>query len=155
MAMTITGGAFEEGGRIPVKCTRNGEDVSPPLERSGVGEGAEALCLACSDPDAPACAWTHRLLANIPAEGAGLAEGLSPEDLGGMGVVQGANDFGKTEHAGPCPPPGPAHRYYFRLAAPDSQLDAGDGDKAGRVLDEACAHTIDEAELMGRYARES
>jgi len=115
MAMTITGGAFEEGGRIPVKYTRDGEDVSPPLERSGVGERAEALCLACS----------------------------------------GANDFGKTEHAGPCPPPGTAHRYYFRLAAPDSQLDAGDGDKTGRVLDETCAHTIDEAELMGRYARES
>jgi len=155
MPMTITSDAFEEGGRIPVKYTCDGEDVSPPLEWSEVPDGAEALCLVCTDPDAPSGTWTHWLLANIPAEKSGLEEGISPQDLAGMDVVQGANDFGKTEYGGPCPPPGPPHRYYFRLVALDSPLDAGNGDKANRVLDEASAHKIEEAELMGRYARES
>jgi hypothetical protein len=36
--------------------------------------------------------------------------------------TQGLNDFGGTGYDAPCPPRGPAHRYFFRLYALDSAL---------------------------------
>jgi len=31
--------------------------------------------------------------------------------------LQGTNDFNKPGYGGPCPPPGPAHNYKFKLYA--------------------------------------
>ena len=153
MALTIKSGAFEHGGEIPRKYTCDGEDLSPALEWSGVPEGARTLCLVCSDPDAPTGTFTHWVLANIPADRSGLPEGVSPLDLEEMGVIQGANDFGKTEYGGPCPPPGPDHRYYFRLAALDAAIEATSGDRLERIMSKAEENVIETAELIGRYGR--
>jgi Raf kinase inhibitor-like YbhB/YbcL family protein len=69
------------------------------------------------------------------------------------GACQGGNDFNRIGYGGPCPPPGQAHRYFFKLYALDTALDLKAG--AGRKeLDRAIKGLIiSQAEWMGTYRR--
>ena len=63
------------------------------------------------------------------------------------------NDFHKTGYNGPCPPPGKAHRYYFKLYALDAKLTLKPG-SVKRDLDSAMkGHILEQTEWMGRFAR--
>lgn len=104
--------AFEEGAPIPQTYSCDGEDVSPPLEWSGVPEGAAELVLTLLDPDAPDGVFTHWTVFAIDPSSTGAPEGAAPE-----GSLEGSNDVGETGYAGPCPPEGESHRYVFTLAA--------------------------------------
>ena len=70
-----------------------------------------------------------------------------------QGKVYGVKDFSRTGYHGPCPPPGKAHRYFFRLYALDAVLDLEPS--ATRFdLDKAMkGHVLAQAELMGLYGR--
>src|ERR1017187_59020 len=75
-----------------------------------------SFALIVDDPDAPAGAWTHWLLWDIPAHAHSLSEGFRPGAIG----ASGKNDFGRHGYGGPCPPKGHrVHRYYFTLYALD------------------------------------
>lgn len=138
--------AWEEGGTIQAKYTCDGENVSPPLEWSDVPAGARTLALIVDDPDAPRGLFLHWLLWNIPASENGLTEGAHGSAL------EGRNGFGQVGYGGPCPPGG-THRYYFRLFALDTELDAPAGATRERVERAMQGHILDKAELMGRYQR--
>ena len=45
--------AFTNNERIPKRYTSDGENISPPLEWSGVPQSTQQLALICHDPDAP------------------------------------------------------------------------------------------------------
>lgn len=47
MTMKLTSSAFDAGQAIPAKYTCEGEDISPPLQWSGVPAGAKSLALIC------------------------------------------------------------------------------------------------------------
>ena len=74
-SMEITSPAFENGKQIPKKYTVMGENISPPLNFSGVPKGAKSLVIIMDDPDAPGKTFTHWLVWNIPANTKGLPEG--------------------------------------------------------------------------------
>src|SRR6266403_2623490 len=127
MAFTLTSTAFTDGAAIPVKHTCDGVDVSPPLAWSGAPAGTRSFALIADDPDAPAGSWVHWVVYNLPAAVSELPENVAKVealDLGG--ARQGRNDFRRPGYGGPCPPPGPAHRYFFKLYA----LDVATGLKA-------------------------
>jgi len=154
MTLTITSTAFSHNSDIPSRYTCDGEDISPPLEFSGIPDGATTLALIVDDPDAPNPAapkmtWVHWLLYNIPAETAGLAEAVRTLP---PGTLEGINDWKLTGYGGPCPPVG-RHRYFFKLYALDCTLpDMGEPTKAG--LEQAMSgHVIERAELIGTYLR--
>ena len=105
--------AYKDGGMIPKKYTCDGGDVSPALAFTGIPAEAKSLVLIMDDPDAPVGTWNHWLLFDIPPTTAQLPEGYKPSGS----VKVGKNNFGKTNYGGPCPPKGPAHRYFFRLYA--------------------------------------
>lgn len=90
---------------------------------------------------------------NLPAESRELAQGVPPEPTLPNGTVQGANDMGQTGYAGPAPPAGKPHRYFFKLFALDTSL----GLKPGASHDELRAatpgHVLAEGQLMGTYGR--
>ena len=70
------------------------------------------------------------------------------------GVVLGRNDYGVRAYGGPCPPPGPPHRYFFRLHAlrvPSLQLPADAS--AALIGFNVNANTIAVAEIMATYGR--
>jgi len=156
MAFSVTSTAFKEGASIPVKHTCDGADLSPPLAWSGAPAGAAAFALIADDPDAPAGTWVHWVLYDLPGTSSELPENVAktetPAGLGG--ATQGKNDFHRTGYGGPCPPPGPAHRYFFKLYALDTPLRLNPG-AAKRDLEAAMkGHILATAQLMGTYARQ-
>jgi len=153
MSLALKCAAFESGSRIPVKYTADGEDLSPPLSFEGVPEGTVTLALICDDPDAPVGTWDHWVLFNIPPGTRGLAEGVEESPGLPEGSIKGKNGWGKKGWRGPSPPPGRAHRYFFRLYALDTKLDLEPGAARNAVLDAMKGHILDQAEIYGTYGR--
>ena len=138
--------AFDGHGRIPEKHTGDGEDVSPPLEWTGVPEGTKAFAIVCHDPDAPLVdGFTHWVAYGIAGDATGVPEGASD-------VTAGSNSMGNTGYNGPAPPPdhGP-HHYYFWVYALDSDLDLEPGLERRELLDKIEDHVIEQARVIGTY----
>jgi len=156
MALVLTSGAFTAGGGIPARHGCDGANVSPALAWSGAPPGTVALALIVDDPDAPAGTWVHWVLYNLPASVAALPEGVpATERLPALGgALQGRNDFRKVGYGGPCPPPGRAHRYFFRLYALGAALPLGAGASRQEVDRAMHGHVLAETTLMGSYARQ-
>ncbi len=133
-AIELRSPAFDDHAPIPPRFSRDGDDVSPPLEWRGVPEGTVELALVCEDPDAPGGTFVHWVASGLDPSLTGLGEGELP-----AGAVEGANDYGGTGYGGPQPPVGdPAHRYFFRLYALSEPLAVSPGASAEdlrRVMD--------------------
>src|SRR5262249_7195858 len=117
--MQLNTSAFQNEGSIPRNCTGDGKDISPQLTWSGAPADVQGFALTCTDPDAPRGTFTHWVIFNIPANVHELSEGMPTEKEVLEGARQGKNDFGKIGYAGPKPPPGKPHRYFFTLYALD------------------------------------
>jgi len=152
MAITITSAAFTEGSIIPREYTCDGEDISPPLAWAGIPENAKSLALICDDPDAPMGTWVHWVLFNIPAHIMELSAKIPSEKIIQNGAKHGINDFRKIGYGGPCPPGG-THRYYFKLYALDTEINAEAGITNIELLKKMEGHILAEGQLMGRYSR--
>ncbi len=145
--MKLSSPEFNEGEFIPKKYSCEGADISPPLNISGAPEDAKSLALIVDDPDAPSGTWVHWVVWNIMPSWQ-IGEGSVPE--GGM---QGKNDFGKMNYGGPCPPSGPAHRYYFKLYALDTELELSPGATKEELLSAMEGHILAQAQIMGKYKK--
>src|SRR5919199_3332500 len=105
--------ACNDHAPIPAQYSKDGENVSPALEWSGVPEGTAELAILCEDPDAPGGTFVHWVISRIDPSCTGLAAGEVPP-----GAVEGRNDYGDIGYGGPQPPIGdPAHRYFFTVHA--------------------------------------
>jgi Raf kinase inhibitor-like YbhB/YbcL family protein len=153
MTLDLISPAFEDGETIPSTYTCEGDDVSPPLEWSGVPEGTRTIALICDDPDAPMGTWVHWVLYGLPADTTSLPEGVPADDVVAGGASQGKNDFKKIGYGGPCPPPGKPHRYFFKLYALDSELDLAPGASKKDVEKAMKGHVLAQGQLVGRYKR--
>lgn len=153
MDLEITNDIFNEGEIIPDKYTCSGEDISPPLNWSDVPEAAQSLALICDDPDAPGQTWVHWVIYNIPVDSDSLNENVPTDKKLKNGILQGENDFGQIGYGGPCPPPGPAHRYLFKLYALDKKVDLSPGASKEDLLDTMEGHIIAQDKLMGKFSK--
>jgi Raf kinase inhibitor-like YbhB/YbcL family protein len=153
MPFTITSPAFRNGEVIPIRHTRNGENLSPPLAWRDAPPETKSFVLIVEDPDAPSGTFRHWALYNIPANETGLPEGASAQGLRGAG--EGVNGFRNARYDGPQPPKGHGpHHYHFRLAALDvPRLDIPASAKAEDVWAKVQPHIIAEAEVVGVYER--
>lgn len=97
----------------------SGGNVSPDFAWEGAPEGTESFVLSAYDPDAPTgSGWWHWVVVDIPADAAALPEGASGDTAKlPDGAREMRGDSGAAAYLGPCPPPGPAHRYVFTLTA--------------------------------------
>ena len=153
MAFELKSPAFSSGGDIPVKYTCDGADLSPPLSWTDPPAKTKGFALVADDPDAPGGTWVHWVLYGLAAGLRELPEGVpARESLPGIGT-QGVNDFRKVGYGGPCPPRGPAHRYFFRLYALDIELTLPARKTKAELLKAIEGHRLGQAELMGRYKR--
>jgi Raf kinase inhibitor-like YbhB/YbcL family protein len=141
-------------GKIPMRFTCDGEDVSPAINWSGVPAGTRSFALIVDDPDAPdpeapKMVWVHWVLYNLPADSGGLPEAVSSLSAG---TLEGRNDWKRTGWGGPCPPIG-RHRYFFKLYALDTILpDLGAPTKSALEATME-GHIIEWAQLVGTYQR--
>ncbi len=156
MSMIITSPAFEYGKPIPVKYTCDGVDISPELRWNHIPPGTESLVLIMDDPDAPVGVFTHWVVFNLPPESRGIPEGANLSVIfadASLVPVEGRNDFGRIGYGGPCPPPGPPHRYFFRLYAVEGVLNLPRGARKEAVLSRIRGYILSEATYMGIYQR--
>jgi hypothetical protein len=153
MNIPLTSPAFSEGAPIPIQYTCDGRDGSPPLQWSGVPANAQSIALICDDPDAPGGTWVHWVLFNLPARTTELEEGLPRIATLPNGAKQGQNDFHRLGFGGPCPPPGKAHRYFFKLYALDTTLTLGPNATKRDLVHAMTGHILAEGQLMGTYKR--
>jgi Raf kinase inhibitor-like YbhB/YbcL family protein len=153
MAFKLRSPAFPPGGKIPVQYTCDGPDVSPSLRWSEPPPNAKEFALIVDTPAAPIGAWTHWVLYGMPATLAELPEGVPRQEAVSRIGTQGLNDFGRVGYGGPCPPRGPAHRYFFKLYALDTELTYPTRKTKVEILTAIKGHTLGRAELMGRYRR--
>lgn len=145
--MRLSSPAFSQNGPVPARHTCDGGDVIPPLEISGVPDGAKSLALVVDDPDAPIGAWTHWTLWNVAPAVARIEEGKVPGD-----AAQGVTSYGAPGYRGPCPPYG-THRYFFKLYALDAVLTLPSSTDARALQAAMEPHVIDSAGLVGTYRR--
>ena len=68
-------------------------------------------------------------------------------------LAQGLNSWKKVGYNGPAPPPGKAHRYFFKLYALDQPVNLTPGASKEELLAATEGHTLAEAELIGTYER--
>lgn len=151
--LEIKSDAFKQGEKIPVKYTCDGADISPGLTWSKPPDGTKELVLICDDPDAPVGTWDHWVVYGLPPDTAGLPEGIAKKGTIESGGIQGKNSWGKIGYGGPCPPKGPAHRYFFKLYAVDKKLDLKPGANKKEVLKSVDGHILAQGKLMGKYGR--
>ena len=147
----LTSAAFAEGENIPVRFTCEGDDVSPPLAWSGAPVEARSYVLICEDPDAPRGTWVHWILFNLPGEAVELAQAVPTLAETPSGARHGRNTAGDMAYAGPCPPPGNPHRYFFRLYALDIMLNLQPGATRAEVEEAMQQHILAQGTLMGTY----
>ena len=158
MNLQITSTAFAEGQPIPQKYTCQGSDVSPPLKWTGTPANTKSLALISDDPDAPdprapKMTWVHWVLYDLPATTSELAENVAKTATLANGAKQGMTDFKRVGYGGPCPPPGGAHRYFFKLYALDTVLDLKPGATKPDLLKAMEGHVLSHGELIGTYQR--
>lgn len=153
--MQLKASAFKVGTDIPDQFTCDGSNISPALNWSAPPEGTQSFVLIMDDPDAPGRTWVHWLLYDLPGTERDLPEGVVPKGTIPSGARQGLNDFRKTGYGGPCPPPGPAHRYYFRLYALDTALHLKAGATRQQIDRLIRGHVLADAELMALYRRQA
>ncbi len=162
-SMEISSPAVGGDGVIPDKYTANGfgcsgENVSLPLEWSGVPADAQSLAITMYDPDAPTgSGFWHWLAVNLPpsttelTEGAGAVGDASLPD----GAVHARGDAGVASYFGPCPPAGDTpHHYVVTIFAVDTdKLDVSNETSGAVVGFMLHFHTLEKASATYTYGR--
>ena len=151
--MKMSSASFSAGEMIPKKFSCDGLDVSPKLSWTEPPAKTQSFALIMDDPDAPAGTWVHWVLFDLPADTRELAEGVAKQEQLANGARQGRNDFGKIGYGGPCPPPGNAHRYFFKLYALNAKLNLKAGATKADAEGVMKGHILAHAELIGKYGR--
>jgi Raf kinase inhibitor-like YbhB/YbcL family protein len=148
MAFALASPAFDAGQPIPAVYSCAGENVSPPLAWRGAPAGTRSFILIIEDPDAPSGTFRHWGIYDIPASVTSLARGASHT------LPSVRNDFGRAGYDGPCPPPGAAHHYHFRLAALSTEaLAVPAGANIAALWQAAEPYIIGETQLIGTFGR--
>ena len=153
MALTLNSPAFREGEKIPAKHSCEGDNISPPLRWQDPPAGTQSFALIVDDPDAPVGTWVHWVLYDLPGETRELAEQIPSSETLANGARQGLNDFRKVGYGGPCPPPGPVHRYFFKLYALSSKLNLAPKATKADLEKAMQGKVLGQAQWMGRYNR--
>jgi len=142
--LKVTCPDFVNGQEIPSKFTCSGDNINPEINIEGIPENAKSLAVIVDDPDATSGSWVHWIVFNISPTNK-IAENSVPGE-------EGMNDFKKTSYAGPCPPPGKLHRYFFRVYALDYQVSLSFATRADLEL-AMKNHVLAQGSLMGTFER--
>ena len=110
------------GDRIPLKYVYKlcgGDNISPEVIWTHFPKETKSFALTMFDPDAPTDhGWWHWMVVNIPVDINRIPQGAgNPENKYFEIGLQTINDYGEIGYGGPCPPPGPAHRYIITVYA--------------------------------------
>jgi Raf kinase inhibitor-like YbhB/YbcL family protein len=164
-AITITSGAFDDGCAIPRRHAGLGvgDNISPPLQWTGVPADTAELVLIIEDPDVPLPRpIVHGLVAGIDPHLRELPEGAltlseanaAPAVTPGLALQIGFGSFKRRGYAGPRPIPGHGpHRYIFQIFALDRPSGLDCTATLPRALSAIDGKVIARGRLTGTYER--
>lgn len=144
--MKVFSPAFENGKQIPIKYTKRGENIPPPLLFEEIPENTKSLAIIVEDPNGPLIKFVHWVIWNIPPTTTEIPEGKE------ITYPQGKNSFLKKGYLGPCPPSG-EHKYFFNVYALDVMLKIKPNSSRKKVEKAMSNHIIEKATLTGIYKR--
>ena len=150
--LTVTSDAFVDGGRIPIKYTGKGEDISPGFKLSAISEYAKSIAVIMDDIDLPMMGTlTHWVIWNLPPQDF-IPENIPyTEMVPSLGnAVQGVG-YGKNRYRGPNPPAG-THRYQFTVYVLDKRLDLLGKNGKEHLLLAMKGHILQQGSITGRFA---
>ena len=149
-SLSVTSSAFKPSGRIPKNYAGDGDNLSPPLEWTGVPKATKQFAIICHDPDAPLPnGFTHWVVYGIPTSVTRLAEGQKPEVF-----IPGVNDARRQGYIGPYPPSGHGvHHYYFWVYALGEAPNLTPGLNRPQLLEAISSQILEQARLIGVYER--
>jgi Raf kinase inhibitor-like YbhB/YbcL family protein len=153
MQIQLSSTAFNESEAIPVTYTCDGENISPPLSWASAPQDTQSLALIVDDPDAPSGTFVHWVAFNLSPKLSSLSEGASSPGSQDTAGTPGTNSFRKSGYAGPCPPRGKPHRYFFKIYALDILLGLKSGASKADVEKAMQGHILAQGQLMGTYGR--
>ncbi len=148
--MRLMSSAFEDGQQLPLRYTKDGDNLSPPLHWNDLPRETRELALFFENvtpkTKEPFLQW---LVYGIPAELDGLPEGFKHKREPGAPVDlrQGRNAIGNVGYDGPLGSVGRAVHFRFRLCALDQPLDLAPGADQGAVTSAISGHLLEQAEL--------
>jgi Raf kinase inhibitor-like YbhB/YbcL family protein len=146
--MKLWSPAFADGGMIPERYARDGDDVPPPLRWNGVPVGTAELALELLDPDAPRGTFVHWIATAIDPGLEGFDGDDPPPD------VEGRNGWGEARYGGPRPPEhDPPHRYVFTLYALAEPSGFPPGGGHVEFVAGMRGKELTETRLTGRFSR--
>jgi len=153
MTLQLKSPDFVSGSTIPKQFTCSGADNSPALAWVDPPAKTQSFALIAADPDAPIGTFVHWVIYDLPANLRALPQNVPKSEQSADGSRQGRNDFGNIGYNGPCPPPGKAHRYFFKLYALDTKLNLKSGASKKDVERAIEGHILAQGEYMGRFSR--
>ena len=167
LTISVTSPVYEEDGRFPLKYSCHGDDISPPLEWSGVPQSAKSITVTLEDLDGALRNWAHWLIYGIPTDVAGFDEGASSKGLLPAGAKEGTNDDKIRGYGSPClgsirilrgsggttKDGTPAHRFVFTVYALDIEVDLAPGATRPELLRAIDGSILAGGKLTAKYAR--
>jgi Raf kinase inhibitor-like YbhB/YbcL family protein len=148
----VSSSVLRENELMPIESTRDGNNISPPLNWSSVPNETKSLAIIMYDPDAPSGIFYHWILYNIPKNINSIPEGIQKSPITPYGY-QGINSYNTLGYDGPSPPKGSTHRYVFLILALDTELALGPNAYYSEVLNSIKGHVIAYAKLTCLYRR--
>ena len=110
MSIEVSSTKFNETRRIPRTYSCERDDISPPIDWSGIPDGAVSLALLVDSDqlvreERPDLVWVHWMLWNIPPDASGVPENVPKTAAApsiGPSAGQGTNDEQNVGWSGPC-----------------------------------------------------
>lgn len=150
--MELTSDAFEPGEALPVRYTKDGEDMSPALKWSDVPEGTRELALTFENTSDPFVQWlAYKIAPELERLPEGFHHKAEPEEPAHL--LQGTNSLGNVGYDGPLGTESRRYRYSFHLYALDEPLDHASGLSKEELERAMSGHVLEEAELTATYER--
>ena len=168
----VAGQSFEQSGAGKYAGREN---VSPPLEWTGIPEGTQSIALLMDSDqiaheETPDLRFLHWTIWNLPPDTAGLPERVATTtELAALGpdARQGTNDYKVVGYSGPCPLPvtdgGGQHldykqvklklvfEYLFHVYALDTVLDLPGGATRDEFLRAIDGHILSGGVIKGEF----
>lgn len=150
----VTSRDFTDGGPLDARFSFDqfgcvGDNEAPWLAWSGAPAQTQSYAVIVHDPDAPTgVGFFHWVAVDIPASMSAF-EGVLPDEARALHT-----DYGTSGYGGPCPPPGPEHRYVFSVYALDvPRLELPDGATGALTRFVLREHTLAVGRLVGTFQR--
>ena len=155
--MRLTSNAFADEEQLPIRYTKDGHNLSPPLEWAELPKGTQELVLFFENVTPQTKKpYPHWLVYGIPADLDSLPEGFKHkrEPNQPAALRQGMNALGNVGYDGPLGSVGKRVRFRFRLRALDEPLGLPPGADKEAVEKAISGHVLEQAELNVIHERQ-